>query len=366
MAGVALFTIASIAAALSTTSAALIVARAVQGLGAAAIMPLSLTLLASAVPPRMRSAAIGNWGGISGLGIALRPVVGGAAVQGISWQAISWINVPVAVVAIPLMLVAVTESRGVAKRLDLLGTLLIGGAVLLGIWGIVHGNDDGWGSATVVGCLVAATLLVPAYVLLARRREHAILPLRLFASRGFASANVIALFFNLGMFGAVFLLSQYLQIVQGYTPFGAGLRTLPWTSAPMVVAPLAGLIAPRVGLRSLLLTGLALQTGSLVWLASVTGAGGSYAAFAPALLMAGVGMGMTFPTNATATLDGLPESDFAMASSANPTIREFGVAFLAALFAPGRVRRVVGQVPGGVPTIRRATSTSHAGSMLGP
>ena len=134
----------------------------------------------------------------------------------------------------------------------------------------------------------------------------------------------------------------------------------------MVVAPLAGLIAPRVGLRSLLLTGLALQTGSLVWLASVTGAGGSYAAFAPALLMAGVGMGMTFPTNATATLDGLPESDFAMASSANPTIREFGVAFLAALFAPGRVRRVVGQVPGGVPTIRRATSTSHAGSMLGP
>src|SRR6188472_4323296 len=138
MAGVVLFTAASIASALSTTSGALITARAFQGLGAAAIMPLSLTLLAAAVPTRLRPMAIGIWGGVSGLGVALGPVIGGAVVEGVSWQAIFWLNVPVAIVAVPLMLVAVQESRGTWQRLDLRGTVLLGGAVFLGIWGIVH------------------------------------------------------------------------------------------------------------------------------------------------------------------------------------------------------------------------------------
>src|SRR3954452_11775746 len=144
LAGVAVFTLASIASALSTSSEALIAARAVQGLGAAAIMPLSLTLLAAAVPPAMRAAAIGIWGGVSGLGVALGPVIGGAVVEGVSWQAIFWLNVPVAVVAIPLLLVAIPESKGRWQKLDPVGVLLLGGAVFLGIWGIVHGNGDGW------------------------------------------------------------------------------------------------------------------------------------------------------------------------------------------------------------------------------
>jgi EmrB/QacA subfamily drug resistance transporter len=326
LAGVALFTAASIGSALSTSSAALIVARAFQGLGAAAIMPLSLTLLAAAVPPAMRAAAIGIWGGVSGLGVALGPVVGGAVVEGVSWQAIFWLNVPVALVAVPLLMLAVDESRGTWKALDLRGTLLLGGAVFLGIWGIVHGNGDGWTSPVVVGSLVVSALLIPAYVGHARGRADAVLPLRLFASRGFSSANAIGLFFTLGMFGAVFLLAQYLQIVQGYSPLQAGLRTLPWTAAPMIVAPIAGLLAPRTGLRALLLTGLVLQAGSLVWLAVLTEGGYGYSSFVPALVMAGVGMGLTFAPSATAVLDGLPESEFAMASSANSTVREFGVA----------------------------------------
>ena len=331
LAGITLFTAASIAAALSTSSGALIVARAFQGLGAAAVMPLSLTLLAAAVPPAMRSAAIGIWGGVSGLGVALGPVIGGAVVEGVSWQAIFWLNVPVALVALPLLFLAVDESKGAWQKLDLRGTLLLGGAVFLGIWGIVHGNDDGWTSPVVLGSLVGAVLLVPAYVVHARGLAHAVLPLRLFASRGFSVANVIGLFFTLGMFGAVFLLSQYLQIVQGYTPLEAGIRTLPWTAAPMVVAPIAGLLAPRTGLRPLLLTGLVLQAGSLVWLASLAEGVASYSSFIPALAMAGVGMGLTFAPSATAVLDGLPESDFAVASSANSTIREFGVALGIAL-----------------------------------
>ena len=324
--GLALFTVASIASALSLSSGALIAARAVQGLGAAAVMPLSLTLLAAAVPVAMRPVAIGIWGGVSGLGVALGPVVGGAVVEGVSWQAIFWLNVPVALVAAPLLWFAVSESFGRRQRLDVRGTLMIGGAVFLGIWGIVHGNDDGWSSPQVVVPLVVAALLLPAYVLHARGRADAVLPLRLFRSRGFSVANVIGLSFTFGMFGAVFLLAQNLQIVMGYSPLEAGLRTLPWTAAPMVVAPIAGALASRTGLRALLLTGLVLQAGALVWLAVVTEAGSSYSSFVPGLVMAGVGMGLTFAPSATAVLDGMSDDDFGTASSANSTIREFGVA----------------------------------------
>lgn len=331
IAGLALFTLASIASALSTSSEALIAARAVQGVGAAAIMPLSLTLLAAAVPPAMRAAAIGIWGGVSGLGVALGPVIGGAVVEGISWQAIFWLNVPVAVVALPLLLVAIPESRGTWQKLDPLGVLLLGGAVFLGIWGIVHGNDDGWSDPLVVGPLVLAVALLPAYVLWARGRAHAVLPLRLFSARKFTVANVIFLMFTLGMFGTVFLLSQYLQIVQGYTPLEAGIRTLPWTAAPMVVAPIAGALVGRLGYRNLLFTGLVLQTTSLVWFAALTENGSGYASFLVPLAMAGVGMGLVFAPGASMVLDGLPDSDFAVASSANSTIREFGVALGIAL-----------------------------------
>ena len=326
VAGITLFTLASIASAVSTTSEALIAARAVQGLGAAAIMPLSLTLLAAAVPPAMRAAAIGIWGGVSGLGVALGPVIGGAVVEGLNWQAIFWLNVPVALVAAPLLIIAVPESRGAWQRLDVVGTVLLGGAVFLGIWGIVHGNDDGWSAPSVLGPLVLAAVLLPAYVLWARGRTYAVLPLRLFAERKFTVANVIFLMFTIGMFGTVFLLAQYLQIVQGYTPLEAGLRTLPWTAAPMVVAPIAGALVARVGYRALMLPGLVLQTASLVWFAVITENGSAYSAFIVPLLMAGVGMGLVFAPGASMVLDGLPDDDFAIASSANSTIREFGVA----------------------------------------
>lgn len=331
LAGITVFTLASIAAALSSSANGLIAARAVQGFGAAAIMPLSLALLAAAVPVAMRPLAIGIWGGVSGLGVALGPVIGGAVVDGVSWQAIFWLNVPVALVAVPLALGALEESRGTAQRLDVRGTLLLGGAVFLGVWGIVHGNDDGWTSLGVAGALGAAVLLLPAYVVHARRRAFAILPLRLFAARGFSVANTLGLFFTLGMFGAVFLLSQNLQIVMGYSPLEAGLRTLPWTAAPMLVAPIAGALASRTGLRALLVPGLVLQSASLVWMAVLTESASTYAALVPGLLMAGVGMGLTFAPSATAVLDGLADADFGTASSANSTIREFGVALGVAL-----------------------------------
>jgi EmrB/QacA subfamily drug resistance transporter len=331
--GITVFTLASAAAALSTDTTALVVARAVQGLGAAAILPLSLALLASAVPKEQRAAAIGLWGGISGLGVALGPVIGGAVVEGISWQAIFWLNVPVALVALPLARFALAESRGRRQRPDLVGTLILGGSVFLAIWGIVHGNDDGWGSAGVLLPIVVSVLLVPAYVVYARGRSDAVLPLRLFASRSFSVANVIGVLFTLGMFGSVFLLAQQLQVDLGYSPLEAGLRTLPWTAAPMVVAPLAGALAGRVGVRPLLLVGLGLQTGALVWLAILTGDLTSYGSLVPAFVMAGTGMGLTFAPSTTAVLDGMAEDDTATASSANATLREFGVALGVAVLA---------------------------------
>ncbi|HJR39602.1 MAG TPA: DHA2 family efflux MFS transporter permease subunit [Nocardioidaceae bacterium] len=324
--GIGLFTIASIASALSTDPGMLIAARAFQGAGAAAIMPLSLTLLAGAVPVAKRALAIGVWGGVSGLGVALGPVLGGAVVDGVSWQAVFWINVPVAVVAVPLAMYALAESRGRRQPLDLVGVGLAGVAVFLGIWGIVRGNDDGWASTPVLAALTASVLLLAGFVVHETRTRFPVMPLRLFRSRQFSIANVIGLTFTLGMMGAVFLLAQYLQIVMGYSPFDAGLRTLPWTAAPMVVAPLAGILAPRVGLRTLLVTGLVLQSLSLVWMAVLIEPGVSYASLVPSFVMAGVGMGLTFAPSATAVLADMRDADHATASSANATLRETGVA----------------------------------------
>lgn len=336
LAGIAVFTAASIASALSTTPAMLIAARGVQGVGAAAIMPLSLALLAASVPEAKRALAIGVWGGVAGLGVALGPVVGGAVVDGVSWQAIFWLNVPVAVIAVPLILFAMRESYGRRVSLDVLGVLLAGGSVFALVWGIVHGNDDGWTSATVLGSLIGAGVLLAAFLVRETRTDHPVVPLRLFRSRSFSMANVVALAFSVGMFGAVFLLAQYLQIVMNYTPLQAGIRTLPWTAAPMLVAPIAGLLVPRVGVRALLATGMVLQTAALGWLTLLVEPGVEYTQLVPAFVLAGVGMGLTFAPSASAVLADMAETDHATASSTNSTVREvgvtLGVALLTAVF----------------------------------
>ncbi|ROS28119.1 DHA2 family efflux MFS transporter permease subunit [Cellulomonas sp. PhB150] len=335
--GIVVFAAASIASALATSAEALIAARAVQGAGAAAIMPLSLTLLAAAVPPARRAMAIGIWGGVSGLGVALGPVIGGAVVQGISWEAIFWINVPVAVVAIPLVRYALPESFGRRQRIDLTGLVLAASGVLAVVWSVVRGNDDGWGSVRVVGGLVLGAVLIAAFLVRESRTDHPLVPLRLFRVRSFAVANASAFAFSLGVFGTVFVLSQYLQIALGYSPLQAGIRTLPWTAAPMIVAPIAGMLAPRLGVRPLLSTGLALQAAGLAWQGLAVAAGvSSYSELVPGLALAGIGMGLTFAPSATAVLADMLPDDHGTASSVNATLREIGgavgVAVLVAVF----------------------------------
>ena len=324
--GIAVFTLASVGAALSTSSAELIVARAVQGVGGAGIMPLSLALLTGGVEPRRRPLAIGIWGGISGLGVAVGPLIGGAVIEGWDWQAIFWINLPVALIAIPLVLASLRNAFGARLRADLLGLVLSSLGVLGIVFGIVRGNDAGWGSLEVAGSLVAGVVLLAAFLVWETRTAAPLLPLRLFRDRSFSIANLAGLGFNFGIFGAVFILIQYLQIVQGKSPLEAAVMTTPWTLAPMIVAPIAGLLAPRVGTRALIVAGLLLQTVGLLWLVGVMRIDTPYLEMLTPFIVTGVGMALTFAPSSTAVLANMASEDTAKASGTNSTVREIGVA----------------------------------------
>ncbi|MGB3911698.1 MAG: MFS transporter [Pseudolysinimonas sp.] len=326
LAGIVVFTTASVLAALSTDPTQLILARALQGLGGAGIMPLSLTLLASSVQKRLRPLAIGVWGGIAGLGVATGPLIGGAVVEGWNWQAIFWINVPVGILVLPLVLFALPNALGARLRLDVPGVLLAGLGVLGLVYGIVRGNDAGWDSFEVIGALAAGALLLAAFIVWESRTPAPLLPLRLFRDRSFSIANIVGFGFSFGMFGAIFLLIQFLQVVQGSTPLEAAIQTTPWTMAPMVVAPLAGFIAPRVGTRALIVVGLLFQGVALTWLTLTMAVDVTYQTLLPAFIAAGIGMGLVFAPVSTAVLAHTHEDDSAKASGTNSTVREIGVA----------------------------------------
>ncbi|HBS07610.1 MAG TPA: MFS transporter [Microbacterium sp.] len=324
--GIAVFGIGSVFAALSTDPSQLIVARAVQGLGGAGIFPLSLALLSGGVAPERRPLAIGIWGGVSGLGVAVGPLVGGAIMEGWNWQAIFWLNVPIAILAIPFALWALRNDRGARVRLDLLGAVMIAPSVVLLVHAIVRGNDDGWGSFGVIAELVAGMALLAGFVAWQARTSAPLVPMRLFRDRSFTVTNIAGFGFSFGTFGAIFLLIQYMQVVQGASPWEAAVRTTPWTLAPMVIAPLAGLIAPRIGTRILMVVGLVMQATALIWLAAILDLDTPYAAMITPFVIAGVGMGLMFAPSATALLATLGIVDHAKASGVNSTVREIGLA----------------------------------------
>jgi EmrB/QacA subfamily drug resistance transporter len=324
--GIVIFGIGSVLAALSTDPAQLIGARALQGFGAAGVLPLSLALISGGVAPERRPLAIGIWGGISGLGVAVGPLVGGAVIEGWNWQAIFWINVPVALIAIPLAFFALNNDFGARARIDIIGAVLAGAAVLGLVHAIVRGNDDGWGSADVIAEIAVSVVLLIAFVLRQMRAKAPLVPLRLFADRSFSVTNIVGFAFSFGTFGAVFILIQYMQVVQGSTPLEAAVQTTPWTLAPMFVAPLAGIIAPRVGTRVLMVAGLGLQAFALFWIAVTMSTDLPYAQLVAPFIMAGVGMGLVFAPSATALLATLGVVDHAKASGVNSTVREIGLA----------------------------------------
>jgi EmrB/QacA subfamily drug resistance transporter len=331
------FTLASAAAALSPSVGALIAARGIQGAAAAAVMPMTLTLISEAFPAHKRGAAIGLWGGITGLAVALGPVVGGAIVGGISWHWIFWLNVPVGAVLIPLSTARLTESFGPRSQLDIAG-LVLAGAGFFGItWGLIRAGSVGWGSGQTMVALAGGTGLIAAFLRWEQRSATPMLSAKLFRSRGFNAANGVSFFMYASLFGVLFLMMQFLQTALGYSPLEAGVRTLPWTGAPMLIAPIAGVLADRYGNRPVLLVGLALQAGGLGWIAAIATPTMSYTWLALALAVAGVGISLCFPSVANAVVGSVDSSQMGIASGTNSAVREiggvFGVAVLATVFA---------------------------------
>jgi EmrB/QacA subfamily drug resistance transporter len=336
-AGLALFAVASAACALSTNVGALIAARAVQGVGAAVVMPLALSLLNVAFPPQQRGRAMGVYGSVTGLAAALGPVVGGAVTQGIAWQWIFWINVPIAVVTIPLVLTRIPTSRVPGAPLDLPGLGLATAAALGLVWALVRGNAAGWGSAEVGTALFAGAVAAGAFVAWERVAATPMLPMRLFAARGFSAGNAAIFCLNASLAGAVFFTAQFLQVGLGHDPLAAGLRLLPWGIAPLLVAPRAGALADRVGERPLVVGGMALQGAGMAWLAVVAAPGVDYLALLVPMSVIGVGFSLALPPLTKAVVGAVPVTDIGKASGAFSTMRQlggaFGVAILAVAFA---------------------------------
>ncbi len=335
--GLSVFTLASAAAALAPSIDALVAARAIQGAGAAMVAPLTLTLLSEAVPAQRRNAALGIWAGVSGLGVALGPVVGGAVVQGISWHWIFWLNVPIGATLVPLALARLSESRGPAKTLDLPGVLLAGTGLFGLTFGIVRSQSLGWTSTTVTASIAAGVVLVAAFVAWELRARAPMLPMTFFRSRGFSATNGVSFAMFFGSFGAVFLLSQFFQTAGGLDPLAAGIRTLPWTAAPMIVSPLAGLLIDRIGARPLMALGMALQGTALAWLSIVQEPTTPYVQLIVPLALGGIGMALVFAPSASAVLASVRPEQAGQASGATNAIREvggvMGVAVLATVFS---------------------------------
>ncbi len=335
--GLGLFTAASAAAALAPSMNALIAARAIQGIGGAIVTPLTLTILSDAFPKEKRGLALGAWSGIAGLAVASGPLVGGAVVDGISWQWIFWLNVPLGVLLVPLAVGFLRETHGPANTLDLPGLALASAGLFGLVWGLVNGNGDGWTSPQIVTALTVGAILTAAFVVWELRAPAPMLPMRFFRDRAFAAANGASLFMYFGMFGSIFLLTQFLQTVQGHSPLGAGLRVLPWTAMPMIVAPIAGALSDRIGGRPLMATGLGLQAVGLAWLAAVSTPDVPYTELVIPFILSGTGMAMFFAPVANVVLSAVRPQEEGQASGANNAIREvggvFGVAVLASVFA---------------------------------
>ncbi|WP_405767966.1 DHA2 family efflux MFS transporter permease subunit [Actinacidiphila glaucinigra] len=335
--GLGVFSAASAAAALAPGMSELIAARAVQGVGAAILMPLTLTLLSATVPPERRGMVFGIWGAVNGLAVAAGPLIGGSLTEHISWQWIFWLNVPIGLLLLPLARLRLAESHGPDPRLDVTGTVLASAGLFGIVYALVRGNADGWASGPALGGLIGGGVLLAAFVLHGIRARNPILPMRLFRSRAFAAVNAASLLMFLGMFGSIFLLSQFLQGVAGYSPTEAGLRMLPWTGMPMLVAPIAGFLSDRIGGRPVVAAGLALQAVGLGWFALIVEPGMSYASQVPALVVSGIGMAMYFAPSANIVMGSVRPEEQGIASGANNALREvggaLGVATLAAVFS---------------------------------
>src|SRR3984885_610524 len=320
--GLCVFTVASAAGALAPDVGALIACRAVEGVGAAIIMPLGLTLLTSAFPAERRGAVIGIWGGVAGLAVAAGPLVGGAVTQGLDWHWIFWVNVPVGLLAVAGSWLRLPDSRGPASRLDLPALVLIAAGVGAATWGLVQAGQTGWGSTRSLAGLAVGAAAIAAFVAWERRTPEPMIPLGLFRSPSFSAAVATQFLMAAAIYSAAFLTSQYFEFA-----LGTGLRFLPGPATPMVIAPIAGLVFDKIGARPLIVPGLLMQAAGFGWIVYLAARSAGYAAYIAPFLIAGVGISMALPSVSAAGLGAGIPSSLGRAAGVMNTMQQFGAVF---------------------------------------
>ena len=369
-AGLALFTAASAACALAPDVGWLIAARALQGVGAALVMPLGLALLSAAFPSHKRGAAIGIFSAITGVSVACGPLVGGAVVEGLNWAWIFWVNVPIGLIAIPLVLRPYGgEPRSRHQPRHTRSGLVTGGALGV-VWGLVRGNSAGWGSVEVIATLAAGALMLAAFVGWELRAREPMLPMHFFRSRAFSAGNAAMFFTFASLFGAVFFFAQFMQTGLGYGPLESGLRLMPWTATFITVAPIAGALADRIGERPLMVGGLSLQAVGMTWLALIAEPGLDYARMLGPFIVAGVGVSMAIPAAQNSAVGSVAIDAIGKAAGTNSMMRElggvFGIAVVVAVFAAtGSYASAAAFTDGFGPAIGVGAALSLAGAAAG-
>lgn len=329
--GLLVFTLASAVCALAPSSTVLIAARMVQGVGAAVVTPLSLTILTTAFPPQRRGLIVGIYGGLAGLAVASGPLVGGAVTEGLDWHWIFWLNVPIGFAAVALATRLLPESHGNPARLDLTGVALVTAGVVAVVWALVRSDQVGWSNARTPATLAAGAALLGAFFGWESRAAAPMVPLRLFRSRAFATGNATTFLMSGAIFAGAFLIVQEFQFARGYSPVSTGLRLLPFFATPMLISPIAGGLSDRVGRRLVMIVGLSMQAAGFAWVAGRGTLTTGWIEITLALLVAGVGISMALPTVPTAVLNSVAPSDMGTASGVNYMAQRLGSVFAIAI-----------------------------------
>ena len=331
MAGLAIFTLASALCGLSQSTTQLIAARAFQGVGAALLMPGTLSIITVTFPPHERAKAIGLWAGMSGLALALGPTVGGLMVEHLGWQSVFFLNVPIGIIALLTASRTVRESVSeITRELDIPGLLLGSGALFFATYALIEANEKGWSDPLIVGSLVASAVLAVSFLLFERQSPKAMLPLRFFRIPAFSAGATVAFSVSFGMFATFFFMSLYMQLIRGYSAFEAGVRFLPMTVAIIIVAPNAGKYASKHGSRVPMTFGLILAGVGLLLLSRVS-IDTPYLWMAPVFAMMGIGIGATMAPMTAAVMNAVGPERAGLGSATTNTAREVGGVFGIAL-----------------------------------
>jgi EmrB/QacA subfamily drug resistance transporter len=325
--GLVVFTLSSLACGLSSSAPELIGARAVQGVGAALMMPATLSIISATFAVRERGTAIGIWAGVSAMALAIGPLLGGLITEHISWNWIFFVNVPIGVLAVVSAFVVVPESRDTSheQRLDLPGLLTSGIGLFSLVYALIEANNYGWGSARILGLFAVAAVALGAFVLLEMRQRLPLLDLSLFRSGTFAGANLVAILVTLAMFGIFVFFPIYMQTFRGWSPTQAGAALLPWTVMVVIFAPIAGKLSDHVGSRWLISGGMSVVAICCLWLSTVT-LHSSFWHMLPGFILGGLGMSFVMTPMSAAAMGAAPVAKAGVASGVLNTFRQVGVA----------------------------------------